>query len=278
MSNSSWGDRVVRPQKSKTNKSSFVLTASAEEIEHRIQEMDVETFVKRIQHFARTVQQLKEMANSRYRKESAQVIMTKRAEASTDATELKKAIQYHGWDIKNRNSNEDRETKIVKRTVKEFQTTIKELKDVLEQSRVSVKRNAGNTSNAERSQAQEATDVDIVPSTLATHQKNEEQKKKLLSAKLADWQQSTIDVETQIAKESYERTTDMAEDCAELNFIFKNFSAMIDDQDQYIDQISTNTTTARINVERGVEEINLADEARKRSPFAVMRLASFMPI
>lgn len=38
---------------------------------------------------------------------------------------------------------------------------------------------------------------------------------------------------------------------------------MVDDQDQYIDNIGTNVTTSRINVERGVEEIQAANVARK---------------
>jgi t-SNARE complex subunit (syntaxin) len=38
---------------------------------------------------------------------------------------------------------------------------------------------------------------------------------------------------------------------------------MVDDQDEHIDKIGSNVTTARVNVERGVEEITKANTMRK---------------
>jgi t-SNARE complex subunit (syntaxin) len=272
-----WGEKAPRSSVKKHQPKEKEISYSEEDVEQRIQSMDMETFVRRVQHFARTVQQLKD-ATTKQRKESQSVILSRRSEATSDASELKKAIQYHNWGINNRVvGRDDRNKKIIDRTVREFQTTYQELKSVLEMARQQVKKSATPTSPAHSDFTSGHSDEEneIVQND---QEKIQEQKRKVISAKLVDWQQSTIDVENQIARESYETTKEMSGDYVQLQVLFKDFKSLVDENDAALDKIHTDVITARSNVERGVEEIKLASVERKKSPLAMLRLASFMPI
>jgi t-SNARE complex subunit (syntaxin) len=169
-----------------------------------------------------------------------------------------------------------------KRVCQEFMKTVNELKNINQQERQRlISANNNNRQSTVTNNEYEEYDDEYDESTEQLNSminkkkyngKNAEsqsllqmsQKKKQEElARVADWQQSTVDVEMHIAQESKKEIDHLQVEFFELNTIMRDFSNMVDDQDEVIESIYVDISDSRRNIERGVEDIKVANKYAK---------------
>ncbi|KAL0478746.1 1 TM domain-containing transmembrane protein [Acrasis kona] len=249
-----------------------------DESDEALKNMTTSIFVNRVQLFSKLVDQIRVLQQSRSVKKNSTELRQKRIEANAEANKLKKVKMFKSWAVKNVQVNslsaeEENERKVIRRAVQELDKTFEELKNLIEsaknelmsQKKIS-KPNETEAVLIDVTEEQNEHDLDQhydLESYGGSKQVQESEAKERLTGKLVDWQSSTLKVEHQIARESYEKTVEMSTDYTELKFLFENFNDMVEGQDEYIDKIGVNVHTAHVNVERGVEEIKMANQIRK---------------
>ncbi|KAL0486713.1 hypothetical protein AKO1_001610 [Acrasis kona] len=244
-----WGDKLHK----KHNQKSSIHNTDDSRNDGDLECMSVEIFVNRVHTFSKTIRKLKESSQGR----RSNIYIQLRAEAIEEARILKSAILSNRWGNQKgiRTSQQER---MLERTVRDFESLSSQLK--------------GITNNFKHNK-----DTTIQP-TLSEEEEsnfNEFQKNSLVS-KLNDWQQSTVQVERQIAVETYETVLTMRDDYNELKMLSSSFIDAVDDQEVYINKIQHDVTTSHNNIEIGVQEIKLTESHRKKSPLAILRLSHLM--
>lgn len=87
----------------------------------------------------------------------------------------------------------------------------------------------------------------------------------LEEVKLRTWQAATLETEEAQAREKHRELLDLETDLHELHSCYVEFSTLVDEQEDLIDNLGDNVQRSVKNVEKGVTEIKTASKYQKKS-------------